>query len=151
MRMKYKSRAPGELSVCRRRGEAARCVCSARFPSQKRRVIAFLPLVNSGAQVPAKDAQRGEKRRCKAEKEGLGDARSREPSLSVSPLGWHSEDLGSNPASATYKPCAPRRDTHPHYGSWFRSRPLPHWIVRIKCDDVFDNESGRTLLGKGGF
>lgn len=119
-------------------------------PRKRDESIAFLPLVNSGAQVPVKDAQRGEKRRCKAEKEGLGDARSREPSLSMSPLGWHSEDLGSNPASATYKPCAPRRDTHPHYGSWFRSRLLPHWIVRIKCDDVFDNDSGRTLLEKGG-
>lgn len=128
-----------------------RRLCSTRFPSQKKPSHG-IPAAG-GAQVPAKDAQHGEKRRCKAEKEGLGDARSREASLSVSPLGWHSEDLGSNPASATYKPCAPRRDTrlhYLHYGSWFRSRPLPHWIVRIKCDDVFDNDSGRTLLGKGG-
>lgn len=100
--MKYRSRAPAELSIRRRRGEAARYACSARFPSQKKRVMALLPLVTSGAQVPAKDAHRGEKRRRKAEKEGLGDAMSREPSLSMSPVGWHSRDLGSSPVSATY-------------------------------------------------
>lgn len=60
------------------------------------------------------DARRGEKRRCKAEKEGLDDARSREPGLSVSPLGSHS-DVGSS-ASAIYRPRVLRRDTHPLWG-----------------------------------
>lgn len=34
----------------------------------------------------------------------------------------------------------PLDETHSHSASWFRSRPLPYWIVRIKCDNVFESD-----------